>query len=269
MQVQRAIKELVPDAKEIKVGRQAAAARSVFVATGSVSLHQLCRAFWKLARPSIHHPELRALRMVRCLVSTDGHAAPRGQRQSPRVPRVATGRRQAAAPVRGDGDAAQAREMSDALPPMPCPQSCPPNSASGPACRAQHVDLQLALSGPWLLLRSGARRGQPPATKGARFLLHARLGASWTPVACRTRDDSAASTLYVAFSAMLSDPLVTPSQVRAVEHFAREEGLACVCYHGEMPPEERQVRCCVSSGSQPERFCLKRCGYVAAAQLVS
>ncbi|GIL63481.1 hypothetical protein Vafri_17533 [Volvox africanus] len=32
----------------------------------------------------------------------------------------------------------------------------------------------------------------------------------------------------------------TVDSCRAVEHFAREEGLPCVCYHGEMPPEERQ-----------------------------
>lgn len=33
----------------------------------------------------------------------------------------------------------------------------------------------------------------------------------------------------------------TVDSCRAVEHFAREEGLPCVCYHGEMPQEERQV----------------------------
>ncbi|EFJ43504.1 hypothetical protein VOLCADRAFT_121417 [Volvox carteri f. nagariensis] len=32
----------------------------------------------------------------------------------------------------------------------------------------------------------------------------------------------------------------TVDSCRAVEHFAREEGLPCVCYHGEMPSEERQ-----------------------------
>ena len=34
----------------------------------------------------------------------------------------------------------------------------------------------------------------------------------------------------------------TVDSCRAVEHYAREEGLAAVCYHGDMPPEARQVR---------------------------
>ncbi|KXZ44227.1 hypothetical protein GPECTOR_71g588 [Gonium pectorale] len=32
----------------------------------------------------------------------------------------------------------------------------------------------------------------------------------------------------------------TMDSCRAVEHFSREEGMRCVCYHGEMPGEERQ-----------------------------
>ncbi|KAG2501843.1 hypothetical protein HYH03_000341 [Edaphochlamys debaryana] len=33
----------------------------------------------------------------------------------------------------------------------------------------------------------------------------------------------------------------TVDSCRAVEHFAREQGLRCVCYHGDMPPDERQA----------------------------
>ncbi|GLC43306.1 hypothetical protein PLESTB_001342500 [Pleodorina starrii] len=43
----------------------------------------------------------------------------------------------------------------------------------------------------------------------------------------------------------------TVDSCRAVEHFAREEGLPCVCYHGEMPPEERQESMATFAAASP------------------
>ncbi|GFR39800.1 hypothetical protein Agub_g287, partial [Astrephomene gubernaculifera] len=51
----------------------------------------------------------------------------------------------------------------------------------------------------------------------------------------------------------------TVDSCRAVEHYAREEGLRCVCYHGDMPAEERQESMATfagassSSSSSPEQ----------------
>ncbi|KAG2448645.1 hypothetical protein HYH02_006532 [Chlamydomonas schloesseri] len=44
----------------------------------------------------------------------------------------------------------------------------------------------------------------------------------------------------------------TVDSCRAVEHYAREEGLAVVCYHGDMPPEARQESIATFAGATPD-----------------